>query len=139
MDNILIKKVYVDEGLIELKVDVTSTFVDANQLCYIGDGQLLNCAKEIISFSKKHGYDKYVEFGEKKGNYTPAFSLKFLKANVTGEVKIEIDLEIADSEDRSHRCICFVTSDLSSIERFGNKLCEIVTSEIDHEIRLHDC
>lgn len=43
----------------------------------------------------------YVEFGDKRGNSTPAFSLLFLLKDALGHVQIEVDMEIDDNSKRS--------------------------------------
>lgn len=53
-----------------------------------------------------------MEFGKKEGNYTPAFSMCMSPADMSGHVKIEVDIEIADHDTRSHRCCFYVKSEL---------------------------
>lgn len=36
-----------------------------------------------------------MELGKKEGNYTPAFSMCMMPADMSGHVKIEVDIEIA--------------------------------------------
>ena len=138
MDNIIIEKIYEDTDLMEIKINVISKFVTAHQHCYTYSEGLETHSDEIISYSKKIQEDYYAEFGEKEGNYTPAFSLKFLKAEANGHLKIEVDLEIDDNEERKHRCSCYIKTDLGSVERFGNALRSLATSDVGVEIRLHD-
>ena len=137
MDNIKIQKVYDNDGLIELKLIAYSELICATQMCYIQDVSLLSNASIIKNYSQKNA-SVYVEFGYKKGNYTPAFSLDLAKRDMRGHVKIEVDIEIADNDERRHRCLFYVESDLGSIERFGIALSNLVNAEIDTEIELHN-
>ena len=137
MDNIILKKVYDEDGLIELKVQAMAEFIDAYQFCYIQDIDLKDYANKIIEYSKNFKEDCYIEFGKKEGQYTPAFSLKFLKADLRGHVEIEVDLEIADNEERKHRCCYYVKSELGMIERFGCAINGLISSEIETEIKLN--
>lgn len=61
---------------------------------------------------KDYSSQCYLEFGNKEGNYTPAFSMNVLPADTSGHVKIEVDLEIVDNDKRSHRCCFYVESEL---------------------------
>ena len=63
-----------------------------------------------------------MEFGKKKGDFTPAFSLRFLPTDNSGHVEIEIDMEIDDNPDRKHRCKFYIYSELALIEQFGRSL-----------------
>ena len=138
MDNIIIKKIYDEDGLIELRVTVITEFVNVYQNCYIDALDLKNCARNIIEYANNYNEVRYIEFGKKEGNYTPAFSLKFLDADVKGHLKIEADIEIDDIDNRSHRCCCYVNSELGLIEKLGKSLDELVTAEIDTEIKMCD-
>ena len=84
-------------------------------------------------------YDKscYLEFGEKEGNYAPAFSMCILPASVTGHLKIEVDIEIDDNNKRCHRCCFYVNSELGLIEKFGNTLGKLVTGQIGTKVSLN--
>ena len=136
MDNIIIKKKYDEDGLIELKVTVDSKFIKAYQYCYIQDIDLKMNAEKILYYSKHYDNACYIEFGEKDGDFTPAFSLEFLKADVRGHVKIEVDIEIADNGNRSHRCSCYVETELGLVEQFGNHIQKLILADINTEISL---
>ena len=138
MDNINVKKIYDEDGLIELRIQASSEFISAYQHCYVQDMDLKESADKIIDYSNNFDEDCYIEFGKKEGDYTPAFSLKLLKADTRGHLKIEVDLEIADNESRSHRCCFYVESELGLIENFGQALKKLVESEIDSDITLHE-
>lgn len=68
-----------------------------------------------------------MEFGKKEGNYTPAFSMCMLPADISEHVKIEVDIEIADNDVRSHRRCFYVKSDginravRNGFEEVGNR------------------
>ncbi|MGL5869208.1 MAG: hypothetical protein ACRCYH_08970 [Clostridium chrysemydis] len=126
-----------DSGLIELKITAISEFVKAYQNCYIADEDLEEIAKKIKKYSKSYDYDCYVEFAKKKGNYTPAFSMKVLKADDLGKMKIEVDIEVEDIKDRSHRCCYYVEGDLGAIERLGKNLKNVIKGDIGYKISLY--
>lgn len=112
MDNIIFEKVWQDESLIELKISASSEFVSAYQSCYIHDKK--SC---------------YLEFGKKEGNYTPAFTMCIMPADMSGYVKIEVDIEIADNDTRSHRCCFYIKSELGLIEQLGKNLKKLIIEQ----------
>ena len=135
-DNIIIEKKWQEENLIELKIIANSEYVSAYQSCYIQEDNLITISKKIIEFTYNYKKKCYVEFGKKEGNYTPAFSMCFLPADLHGNVKIELDLEISDNNTRSHRCCFYVNSELGLVEKFGKGLLEIIKEKEGIKITL---
>ena len=54
-----------------------------------------------------------------------------------GKINIEVDIEIDDINDRTHRCIYYVKSDANSLKKFGENLTELYYSDIGTTISLH--
>lgn len=129
MDNIIIEKVWQDANIIELKITANSEYVTACQSCYVEDVLLEVIADKISKYVKDYNNSCYLEFGNKEGDYTPAFSMNILTADSSGHVKIEVDLEIADNEKREHRCCFYVESELGQVERLGQSLKSIISSD----------
>ena len=140
MDNIIIKKIYQDSDLIELSVRAESEYIKIVQSCYVQISMINDFASEIISFPNNYKDSLYLEFGNKLGNYTPAFSMLIASSDLCGHVKIEMDMEIDDNNMRLHRCKFYIRSELGLIEKFGKKLRYLVlpTTEIGDEIELSE-
>lgn len=136
MDNIIFKKIWQDDNLIELKISANSDFVSAFQSCYIQDKKLEEIAEKIYNFAGNYNESCYVEFGKKDGNYTPAFSMFILPADMSGHVKIEVDIEIADNDTRSHRCCFYVNSELGLVEQLGMNLRQLTTNKDEGVVKL---
>ncbi len=136
MDNITFEKIWQDENLIELKISANSEFVSAYQSCYIQDKELKKIADKICYFVENYRETCYLEFGKKEGNYTPAFSMSILPADLSGHVKIEVDIEIADNDTRSHRCCFYVKSELGLIEQLGISLKSLIRERDGSEVSL---
>lgn len=136
MDNITFKKIWQDENLIELKISANAKYISAYQDCYIQDEKLENIAERICDFANNYTEPCYLEFGIKEGNYTPAFSMHIFPADRCGHLKIEVDIEIADNDTRSHRCCFYVESELGLIEQLGISLKKITKGECGSEASL---
>lgn len=136
MDNIIFEKIWQDDNLIELKISANSEFVSVYQSCYIQDKKLEEIAEKICDFVGNYNESCYLEFGKKEGNYTPAFSMCMLPADMSGHVKIEVDIEIADNDTRSHRCCFYVKSELGLIEQLGINLKQLTTNKDKREVCL---
>lgn len=138
MDNIIFKKVWEDENFIEIKITAISKFSTSYQTCYIDESSLEHLMSKLNSYFNDYTQNSYIEFGDKKGNYTPAFSMELMGADVRGHVKIEVDIEIDDVDDRSHRCKYFVESELGAIERFSQKAFDFYGSQIGTSIAMFE-
>ncbi|MCI9127983.1 MAG: hypothetical protein HFG28_12560 [Eubacterium sp.] len=136
MDNIIFEKIWQDQNLIELKISANSEYVSAYQSCYIQDKNLEEIAEKLCYFVENYTVDCYLEFGKKEGSYTPAFSMYLLPANMSGHVKIEVDIEIADNDTRSHRCCFYIKSELGLIEKLGIALKDLITDQEGSKVSL---
>lgn len=136
MDNIVFEKIWQDKNLIELKISAKSEFVSAYQSCYIQDKNLKEIAERICDFAETPNEICYLEFGKKEGNYTPAFSMCILPIDKLGRVNIEVDIEIADNDTRSHRCCFFVKTELGLIEQLGSALKRLIIEQQGCKIAL---
>ena len=136
-DNIIVSKIWEDETIFELQIEVYSQYVNAHQTCYF-DGMLLNeLASFLTGFCNSDNSATYFESGHKTGKYTPAFSLS-LSTDSQGHITIGVDLEICDVDDRSHRCQCNVKCELGALERFGKRLAKLNEGEIGTRIALYE-
>ena len=129
MHNIIIKKIWEDEGLIELKVEAICDYARAWQNCYIQNEDYLKLVDKIQIYNVNNE-GTYLEFGSKEGNYTPAFSLEIKAPDNFGHVTIEVDLEIDDNDSRKHRSVFYVQTELGCVERFGRQLYQIINNEL---------
>ena len=137
MDNLIFKKIWQDEDLLELNIIAMCDYVKIHQDCYISKkslDDLANNIKKINDTSEKI----YLEFGKKDGDYTPAFSLLIMPKNKNGHIKIEVDMEINDIETRTHRCMFFVNTELGMLERFGENMKKIKDFEVGESIFLNE-
>jgi len=136
MDNLIFEKVWKDNDLLELKFTACSEFVTTHQMCYIQDTVLSELAGKLCDFANNYTESCYLEFGNKTGNYTPAFSMCLLPADNFGHVKIEVDIEIDDNDTRSHRCCFYVNSELGLVEHLGCSLKGLVKAELGTRVEM---
>lgn len=136
MDNIIFEKVWQDDNLIELKISANSEFVSAHQNCYIEDKKLKELSEKICNFVEDYNENCYLEFGKKEENYSPAFSMNILPADMLGHVKIEVDIEIEDNDTRAHRCCFYVKSELGLVEQLGKALKELAMEKDRKKVSL---
>ena len=136
-DNITIEKIWQEDDLIELNIKCSAECIIANQTCYIQASDLKDICEQITKCVRQSQQNCYVEFGKKEGNYTPAFSMDISEINASGNVKIEVDMEIADNDIRKHRCCFYVESELGLLEKFGLKLKKLIEGNIGNQVTLN--
>ena len=136
MDNIIFERLWKDSNIIELKVMASSEYSNVFQSCYVEDVLLENAADKINNYIENPDEVCYLEFGNKTGYYTPAFSLSILPSDNHGHVKIEVDMEIADNDRRAHRCCFYVSCELGQIERFGQSLVSLISEDEEVKVSL---
>ena len=136
MDNIIFERLWKDSNIIELKVMASSEYINVFQSCYVEDVLLENAADKINTYIENPDEVCYLEFGNKTGYYTPAFSLSILPSDNHGHVKIEVDMEIADNDRRAHRCCFYVSCELGQIERFGQSLVSLISEDEEVKVSL---
>ena len=129
MDNIIFETIWKDSNIIELKVMASSKYINVFQNCYVDGVILENAANKIHKYIKNSNKECYLEFGNKIGNYTPAFSLNILPCDNYGHVKIEVDIEIMDNDTRAHRCCFYVSCELGQLEKFGQSLISLILND----------
>ena len=138
MDNVIIKKIYEDNDLIEIELVANNDFAMARQSCYVNKEILDDISKKIFEYSKAYDNNCYIETGNKNGKYTPSFSMEFMKPDVHGHILIEMDVEISDNDERKHRSKFYVKTELGLVEKFATNLINIVKCNIGDEIYLND-
>ena len=136
MDNIIFEIIWKDSNIMELKVTASSEYINVFQNCYVEDVLLEDAADKIHNYIKNFNEACYLEFGNKTGNYTPAFSLNILPCDNYGHVKIEVDIEIADNDKRAHRCCFYVNCELGQLERFGQSLISLISDDEGSKVSL---
>lgn len=137
MENIIFEKYMHDFDLIGLNVFVESTYVNIKQYCYVDRFQLEEASDKLMEFIN-NPRKCYIEFGNKTGDCTPAFSMEIEQSDSLGHVRIELDLEVDDNTERKHRCQLYIYSNMGEIEQFGEKIKDLVTSDIYTKISLYN-
>lgn len=132
MDKIYMKNVWQDDYMIQVYISASSEYISVNQTCYIAKDKLQDKGRMILKYIDEN-LDKtlYIEFGKKKGNYTPAFSMDILHLDKLGHYNVEFDIEINDNTERKHRCIFFIKLDYIQVENLANGLILLGKNEID--------
>ena len=65
------------------------------------------------------------------------FSFLLTPINLKEELKVEVNMEIADNENSLHRCKFFINTRLENLKYFRNNLPRIFSKKSNREIKLH--
>ncbi len=138
-DNILLRKIWQDDELIQLKVVCSSCVATATTKIYVSNSLIDDLIYQIKQFL--NGYiDEGLWANEDKGNTTTAcVSLRFLKKDKLGHILIEVFIELDDGGDYTkHNCCFFVGTEYGLLMHFCDKLAQLKESPEDCEIQLHN-
>ena len=135
--NICIEKIWEDNYCFEIKLSIESEYISAWQTCYFDSVTFGELCAFLIRYCEGSFDSNYYESGPKQGNYTPQFSIR-LKNDNAGHITLEMNLEINDVEDRTHRCVCNVYTELGLLEQFAKKISILDRAKIGFSVSLID-
>ena len=135
LGNISIEKIWEDACCFEIKLSVESEYVRAWQTCYYDSFSFGEFCSFLIRYCEGTPNSDYYESGAKQGNYSPSFSMR-LKDDNSGHISVEMDLEINDVEDRTHRCVCNVYTELGLLEQFAKRISRLIQAETGFTVSL---
>lgn len=138
-DNIIIRKIWQDSDMVELRFVCLSPIVSVKSQIYVSDLSIDNLIGSIRLFLENYSEERTWTSG-KKGNDTLAcLSLRFIKKDNLGHIAVEIYAEIDDGGDYSiHNCCFFVNTEYGLLEQFCNKLTLLKDNAVGNEIQLND-
>ncbi len=134
-DDIYVKKIYQDQDLIEIEVKFISKYAIVWQTCYLDSKNIEKYTTMLEEFVIQKQERCYLEFGSKKGRYTPAFSL-CLEDYSFNKVRIEVDMEIDDNQDRKHRASFYMYGTINDITKFTSNFKRIKVESVGYNFNL---
>ena len=140
MDNIALQSKWSDETekFVEVRLSCETKFLTIYQECYLFEDDM---AKVFIAM------DDYIEnpnsaikiiFGDDRAGGSGYFIFSLTPINVREELKIELDMEVADNEEGLHRCQFYVDTQLENLKHFRNNLPRIFSKDYKRAVKLHD-
>lgn len=123
-DNIIIEKIWQDNGFFEAKVQCSSEMITASANVYISDDQIDALEKQLSTFLNNRKIEKvYWESGE-LGDQSPAcVTFLFFRPDSLGHICIEVFLELDDGGKFSkHNCCFYVHAETQQICDFLRQL-----------------
>ena len=77
-------------------------------------------------------------FGDDRASGSGYFIFSLTPMNVREELKIELDMEVADNEEGLHRCQFYVNTQLENLKHFRNNLPRIFSKDYKRAVTLLD-
>lgn len=133
-DNVIIEKIWEEQDMIEIEIKGVSEFVTTYQNCYVTRSDLLDFSEKISNYISNPLDELYYEFGD--GN--SELFLKIFPIKMTGNLMIEMDLQIRDTNPQKHRVSFYVWTELGLLESFGKRVKRIVDGYIGMKIFLNE-
>ena len=125
MNNIIIKKNWQDEQIVELQVTCVSDRITATTEVYSTIRSLEDLANRLGQIINGELREAFWECSEKGEGTTPYLSLRFETVDMRGHIRIEVFMELDDGgEPNKHTCCFYVKSELGLLESFHSRLQE---------------
>lgn len=125
-DNIILKTVWADRELLEVRFTCINYFVTATSDYYLTRDSIRSLSQKIRLFLRKQ-QDEYWQSGEYGEQTTPCISFQISHKDALGHVEIEVFMEINDGGYLSRHTCCFsIETEIGLLQTFGSKL-EIIS------------
>ena len=139
-DNIIFRKVWEDDCLIELRVTCTSSAASVISNIYVSDDSINELICKIRQFLYSKDNDEtssWTSIGSEDGSVA-CVSLRFLKKDTLGHIAVEVFADIDDGGSRAEHHSCFfVNPEYGLLMSFCNRLVQLKENPAGYEIQLN--
>lgn len=137
-DNILIEKIWEDDGFFEAMVTCSNAMIIANTKVYISDENWEKLQDQLSPLlNDQNVKEVYWESGIKGGGGTTCVSFLFSEIDLQGQVRMEAFMEIEDGGKLSkHHCCFYVYTGKQQLHHFLEQLQSMVNSDIGYRASL---
>ena len=137
-DNIIFKKIWEDNDLMELRVVCSSPVAATISEIYVSNfliDELAGQIKQFLQGTREEG----LWANEDRGNdSTACVSLRFFRKDKLGHIMVEVFAELDDGGDYGkHNCCFFVHTEYGLLMEFCSKLAKLQTNPVGYEIQLN--
>lgn len=137
IDNIIFRKIWQDDDVMELTVECSSPIITATSEIYVSDSLIDELISEITRFlnGNKEGFWANEERGDAS---TACVSFRFFREDELGHIAIEVFAELDDGGDYSkHNCCFFVRTEYGLLMNFCDHLAQLKSGSGGYEIQLN--
>jgi hypothetical protein len=140
MDNIVLQTEWFDEieKFCEVRLSCETKFLTIYQLCYLFEDDMSNIYSAINEYINNPHTPKKILFGDDREGGSGYFIFLLTPINFKEELKIEVDMEVADNDEGIHRCQFYINTQLENFKYFRNNLPRLFSKDLRGEIKLHD-
>ena len=137
-DNIILSKIWQDDGVVELKVVCSSSIATIISKIYVSNSMIDELICQIKQFLEG-SVDEALWANENKGNdSTACVSLRFFKKDKLGHIIIEAFAELDDGGDYAdHNCCFFIGTEYGLLMNFCGGLTGLKDKPVGYEIQLY--
>ena len=137
-DNIIFRKTWQDDDVIELKVVFLSSVATVTSKIYVSDSlidELIFQIKQFLDGNNEEG----LWANEDRGNASTAcVSLRFFRKDKLGHIVIEVFAELDDGGDYAeHNCCFFVSTEYGLLMNFCESLVQLKKNPVGYKIQLN--
>ena len=140
MDNIVLQRKWFDETekFVEVRLSCETKFLTIYQECYLFEDDMTKVFIDMDGYIENPNLARKIIFGDDRVGGSGYFVFTFAPINVREELKIELDMEVADNEEGLHRCQFYVDTQLENLKHFRNNLPRIFSKDYKRAVTLND-
>lgn len=137
-DNIILRKVWQDNDMAELKVTCSSPVATAVSQMYVCDEIIDELCSEISLFLNGCIKEGFWISGERGNASTACVSFRFIRKDTQGHILVEVFMELDDGGGfDTHNCCFYVNTEYGRLMQFCNSLHHIKTNPTGFELQLN--
>lgn len=137
-DNIIFRKTWQDDSVIELKVICSSSVATVTSKIFVSDSLLDELICQIKQFLDENNEEALWANEDKGNDSTACVSLRFFKKDKLGHIVIEVFAELDDGGNYTeHNCCFYVNTEYGLLMSFCESLIQLKKNPVGYEIQLN--
>lgn len=132
-DNLIFKKIWQDEHMLEIKITAVSESIKISSDYYITPELITEIGTYILKFISENQKQGIITVGTFGGNNTPAFSMQ-MNCDKCGHILLDITMELNDNARPKHQCSFYIKTEPGLFEKFARSLNDLICAPLDTQI-----
>ncbi|MDE7294239.1 MAG: hypothetical protein K2N72_07425 [Oscillospiraceae bacterium] len=132
-DDLIFKKIWQDEHMLELKITAVSESIKISSEYYITPERITEIGTYILQFISGNQKQGIITAGTFGGNNAPAFAMQ-MNCDKCGHILLDITMELNDNARPKHQCSFYIKTEPGLFEKFARSLNGLIYAPLDTQI-----
>lgn len=136
LDSLSFEKIWEDVGFYELRVIAQADDVSASTAVYVAPDAVKELSYQLREFPHMQDDNFIWETGTKGISSSPCISLEFWCKDRSGDVQVEVYLELEDHQERNYHCYFAMKLEPGQLNKFGQELLKLNNPGIGMKVKI---